>query len=374
MKANRLVLPLLLIASAGCGGETPVAPAVTPAASPLPPAAPAVPSPPVALPSADATTDAGASPKLTSRSLPLPGAVAPVSFDYLAADRTNGRIYVPLSNTGSLAVLDVASGKFSHVDGFKTAERERNGKKRTFGPTAVAIGDGVAFVGDRGTDEVCVVDTKAMKISRCVKVPLRIDGVEYVPWAKEVWVTAPDDHSLTILDAAHDLKSKAVVKTDGAPEGYGKDESRGLFFTNLEDKGSTLAIDVKTHTIKSTWNPGCGSDGPRGLAVDAARGFVFVACTDHVQVLDAAHDGAVLGTIAGGQGVDNIDYVAAKGLLVITSGKASAATLVHVDDKGVPSVVATGVTAAGSRNGVADANGNIYVIDPVAGALLVLSM
>ena len=37
-----------------------------------------------------------------------------------------------------------------------------------------------------------------------------------------------------------------------------------------------------------------------------------------------------------------------------------------------PTVVATGTTAAGSRNAVADANGNAYVPDPGGGTLLIL--
>src|SRR5207253_1232481 len=86
--------------------------------------------------------------------------------------------------------------------------------------------------------------------------------------------TTPQDHSLTILDASDPavLKPKTVVKTEGETEGFAVDESRGLFFTNLEDKGSTLAIDVKTHQLKATYSPACGEDGPRGIAADRAIG------------------------------------------------------------------------------------------------------
>src|SRR6202008_916721 len=100
-----------------------------------------------------------------------------------------------------------------------------------------------------------------------------------------------------ILDAAPgaELKQKGAVSVPGAPEGYALDEQGGFFLTNLEDKGSTLRIDLKTHAIRDTWAPGCSEDGPRGVAVDSARQLVMVACTDHVQVLDAAHGGAPVG-------------------------------------------------------------------------------
>jgi len=52
-------------------------------------------------------------------------------------------------------------------------------------------------------------------------------------------------------------------------------------------------------------------DAPRGIAVHSKRGFVFVACSDHVIVLDTAQDGRVAGSIPTGAGVDNIDYACA---------------------------------------------------------------
>ncbi len=328
-------------------------------------AAPA--SPPVPTPPAPAL--------LTSRAVAVPGATGPLSFDYLAVDAARSRVYLPVGNTGSLDVFDVAHGSFTRVDGFKTAEREMHGKKRLAGPSAAAVGDGVVYVGNRATSEVCAVDAKTLVRGKCLALPTPTDGVAYVASAKEVWVTTPHDQSLTVLDAAkpENLKPKLTIKLDGDVEGYAVDEAHGLFFTNTEDKGTTLAIDLKTHKLRSTWKPGCGSDGPRGIAVDPARNLVFVACTDHVQALDAAHDGALLGKLETGAGVDNIDYVESSGLLVVAAGKAAQLTIARFDDKGVPSVVAAGPTAAGARNAVADANGNAYVPDPAAATLLILS-
>jgi DNA-binding beta-propeller fold protein YncE len=312
---------------------------------------------------------------MASKPTAIPGTPTPLSYDYLAADRAAGRIYVPVGNTGSLDVLDVASGAFTRVDGFKTEEREYKGKKRMMGPSAVTVGSGVVYVGDRASNEVCAVDAKTLKLGKCLKLTTPTDGVSYVASVKEVWVTTPRDQTITVLDASKPeaLKLKTVIKLPGDPEGYAVDDAKGLFFTNLEDKGPTLAIDVKTHKVKSTWNPSCGSDGPRGLAIDTARGLLFVACTDHVQVLDANHDGAPLGKLDTGAGVDNLDYIDDKGLLVVAAGRAAVVTVARFDDKGQPTVVATGATAAGARNAVADATAKVYVPDPATGTLLVLS-
>jgi len=85
-----------------------------------------------------------------------------------------------------------------------------------------------------------------------------------------------------------------------------------------------------------------------------------------------AHAGAPLGKLDTGAGVDNIDYAAASGLLYAAAGKVARLTVAHVSDRGDFSVVASGETAAGARNAVADAHGDVYVADPQAGRLLVL--
>lgn len=303
----------------------------------------------------------------------LPGATAPASLDYIAYEAAHNRVWVPVGNTGSADVYDIAAGTFTRVDGFKTAEREYKGKKRTAGPSAVSIGDGFAYVGNRASSEVCPVDLATLKPGKCAKLPSSTDGVAYVPFAKEVWVTTPSTQTIVVLDAAKPgaLKPKANIKLEGDPEGYAWDASRGLFFTNLEDKNKTVVIDAKTHAVKSTWTPDCGSDGPRGIAAEIAHGFVLVACTDHIDILDGAHDGSSIGRVDTGAGVDNIDWLEAPRLLYAAGGKAAKVTVARIDDHGVSSVIASGASVDGARNGVADATGNAYVADPKGAQLLV---
>lgn len=169
------------------------------------------------------------------------------------------------------------------------------------------------------------------------------------------------------------LTAKLTIKTDGEVEGYAVDAAHGLFFTNLEDKNKTLAVDVKTHAIRSTWPSGCGEDGPRGVAVDSARNFVFVACTDSLRVLDGAHDGALLGTFPTGAGVDNVEYDEAAKALYVAAAKAQKLTIAKIDDKGAATILATAATAEGARNPTVDAHGNVYVVDPTNARLLVFS-
>jgi hypothetical protein len=272
-------------------------------------------------------------------------------------------------------VFDIASHAFARVDGFKTVEREAHGKKRIVGPSSGAVGQGFAYIGNRATQEICAVELQSLKKGACLTLQAAPDCVEYVPSTHEVWVTTPSTQQLVVLEASPKglLKPKATIKLEGDPEGYAIDEPHGLFLTNLEDKGSTLRIDLKTHAVSDTWSAGCSADGPRGIAVDSVRNLVLVACTDHVQVLDAAHAGARLGQLDTGAGLDNIDYVAKTGLLYAAAGKASRLTIAHVDDGGQLTLLATGETGTGARNAVADANGNIYVSDPQGAHLLLFN-
>jgi DNA-binding beta-propeller fold protein YncE len=359
--------------SAGCGAApAPESASPPPSASNATGGASTIASPTTSsLPAQDAGAQASAAARapveLTAKPIALPNATAPASMDYLAYERGSSRVWIPLADSsgGTVAVLDVGTGLVTSVNGFKTAEREVRGKKRYFGPSAASLGNGFAYIGNRATNEVCAVDAKTLKLGQCARLPPGTDGVAYVPNVNEVWVTNQKEHALIVLDSSKPevLKLKTTIKVDGDPEGYGVDESRGLFFTNLEDKGDTLGIDVKTHKVVSTWKAGCNADGPRGLAVDSARGFVIIACTEHLQVLDGNHQGAPLGTLDTGAGVDNIDFLDAKKLVYAAAGKAARLTVARLDDRGQLTAVATGATPPGTRNPVVDAKGTAYLTD-----------
>ncbi len=369
MKHDALALLLFVLGGCAGSGEKPPAPPPPPAPAPPPPAV-AAPSP------APSSAPAPAGPAtLSAKSVALPGSDKPASIDLVAYEPVKRRVWVPVGNTGSVDVYDIASGAFTRVDGFKTKQVERHGKKRTAGPSAVAIGDGVAYVGNRGTEEVCAVDVATLKRGTCVKLPTGADFVTYVASTKEVWVTTPHDKSLVVLDAskpAH-LVKKAVIKLDGSPEGAAVDNAGGRYFTNFEDKDLTVVVDLATRKQTATWKPECGDGAPHGLAYDAEHQYLIVGCGDHLEMLDAAHDGAPLGKLDTGAGVDDIGYLADKQLVFAAASHAAKLTIAHVGDGGKLDVVATAQTAEGARNAVADDAGNAYVADAPQATLLVVA-
>src|SRR5215467_5734949 len=198
------------------------------------------------------------------KSINLPGATGRVALDYFAYDRATGKLWVPASNTGCVDVIDEATDAVSQISGFKTGEVELRGRKITLGPTAVSIGDGVVYIGNRGDSTLCVIDVGTFERGECLQVaPLSAgraaapDGVVYVAATRELWITtgapplgiASADKSLQVFDASdpRHLKRKTKIPLDGSAEGYAVDNQRGLFYTNLEETGNTIAIDVRSH-------------------------------------------------------------------------------------------------------------------------------
>ncbi|PYQ20994.1 MAG: hypothetical protein DMF81_16895 [Acidobacteria bacterium] len=295
------------------------------------------------------------------RSLPLPGAGDDgISMDYVAFDPHTGFVWVPAGNTGAVDVVDTASGKVTQLSGFPTAEVEARGRKRVVGPSSVTIGDGVVFVGNRGDSSVCAVDARSLKKGTCGRLDSMPDGIAYVAATKEVWVTTPRDRSVRVLDAAT-LAQKARLALDGQPEGFAVDARRSRFYTNLEDKDRTLAIDLASRRTVATWNPSCGEGGPHGLAVDDKAGFLFVACDARAEVLDAGHGGAVLSSVDTGDGVDDIAYAPSTRQLYVGAARAARLTVARVDDAGKLTVAAQVPTREGARNGVVASDGTVYL-------------
>src|SRR5438046_6799925 len=252
----------------------------------------------------------------------LPGATGNVALDYGAYDRATGKLWVPASNTGSVDVIDEATDAVAQVTGFKTGEVELRGRKVKVGPTAVSIGDGVVYIGNRGDSTLCVIDAQSLKRGECVHVApasagpaAAPDGLVYVAATRELWITtgapplgiASADKAIQVFDVSdpRQLKLKTKIPLSGSAEGYAVDNQRGLFYTNIEEAGKTVAIDVRSHKLAATWN--AGSAELQGLALDSARGFLFVACGDHVVSLDLSHHGTITDSIQTGPGLDNID-------------------------------------------------------------------
>jgi len=337
--------------AAGCHGT----------AAPTAPTAPATSAPP-AIARAYATA-----------ALALPGGNPGVFMDYLIYDPRTRAVWAPAGNTAAVDVVDIATRKITQVTGFPTQELERNGRKRIVGPSSATLGEpGTVYVGSRGDSSVCAVDEVKLVRGACGKLDSMPDGIAYVAATHEVWVTTPRDNSIRILDATT-LAQKARLGFEGNPEGFAVDATRHRFYTNLEDKDATLAIDLTSHATVATWKPACGEDGPHGLRLAEPDGFLLVACSAKVEALDVGHDGAITGSLDTGDGVDDLDYVAASHAVYVGAGKDAKLTIASLDARGALASLAVVPTKPGARNPAAAADGSVYLANSQGGELVVAS-
>ena len=294
-------------------------------------------------------------------------------MDYLLYNPRTNTVWVPAGNTGAVDVIDVATGKLSRIEGFLTKEIERSGVKRLVGPSAAALGDrGTVYVGNRGDSSICAVDESSLAKGPCAKLDASPDGIAYVTKTKEVWVTTPRDRSIRVLDGTT-LTQKARLEFEGSPEGFAPDNTRGRFYTNLEDKDVTLAIDLASRKTVATWKSNCGEEGPRGLRLVEAEGILLVACTARLESLDLAHDGALLGSLDTGDGVDDFDYSAPDHRVYVGAAKAAKLTIAVLDPKGGLSQVTSVPTKEGARNGVVTHDGRVYLAHSKGSQLVIVT-
>lgn len=310
-------------------------------------------------------------PSYRTHTIALPGAGSDgVLMDYLLYDARTSALWAPAGNTGA---VDVLTGDTVHpIEGFATTEVERRGRRIRVGPSAAALGPpGIVYVGSRGDNSVCAVDEVRLARGACAHLDAMPDGVVYAAARNEVWVTTPRDHSLRVLDGTT-LAETSRIALDGQPEGFAVDATRGRFYTNLEDKDRTLAIDLASHATLATWEPRCGEDGPHGIRLIEREGFLLVACDDRVEVLDVGHAGASLGSLATGAGVDDIDYAPGSRQVVAAAAEAGNLTIASLSATGALTAIAVVPTGPGARNAVVAPSGAIYVAQSRPGAIIVV--
>ena len=196
----------------------------------------------------------GAAQKFTVKALPLPGANGLVTLDYVAYDKTSGRVWVPAGNMGSVDAIDGATDEIKQVVGFPVAQVELRGKPRPVGPSSVAIGKGVIYVGSRADSKICPIDAVTLKLGTCREfarsssgMAAAPNGLIYIAATRELWATsgAPPigipaaDRSIKILSASQpmDLTVSGKIPLPASAEGYAVDDVHGRFYTNLEETG-----------------------------------------------------------------------------------------------------------------------------------------
>ena len=219
----------------------------------------------------DTTTSVGTLPLALVRDVPLPGPAS--RYDYQDLDPTARRLYIAHLAASEVTVVDLDTLEpVTTISGVGGVHGVR-----------VAADRSRVFASATPYDLLVAIDTTSDQILWKTPTGRFPDGVGYDPTSGRVFVSNKDDGSETVVDAA----TGTVVATVPLAGEVGNviadpDPGRMLVATHSPDRLVTLDAAAATVVAHSEL-PGCR--GAHGIAIDATDRLAFVACEDDDRVV-----------------------------------------------------------------------------------------
>ncbi|MCY2925068.1 MAG: YncE family protein [Planctomycetota bacterium] len=256
-------------------------------------------------------------------------------WDYVSVDPVGRRIY--LARATRVMVLDADSG---------AAVGEVPGLKGAHG-VAMAPGGALAFATSGLDGLVLAFDTKTLAVVHQIKAGKKPDAICYDSASKKIFVFNGASGEATVIDPASPAAAPTSVPIGGKLEAGVSDEG-GRVFVNVEDKNEVAVLDTKEMKVTARWPLGAGVQ-PTGLAIDVARGRLYVGCLNEKLIVLDSKTGQVLATLAIGPGVDGVAYDASLQAAVSSNGGDATISVIREQAPGAFAVTGTLKTVAGAR-------------------------
>ena len=313
-----------------------------------------------------------ASGALTPTPLELPGGAGGIGFDDMGFAPSLRKVLVPAGRSGNLDLVDPDNKQVTAIGGFSS--RKSFGGGHGQGVTSADGGRGLLFATDRDAKRLDVIDSPTQSVIATASLASGPDYVRYVSTTGEVWVTEPGAERIEVFSLPRSGVPKPThaefISIPGGPESLIVDNKRGRAYTHLWTD-TTVAIDLKSRGIAARWKNGCR--GSRGVAIDDARGLLFVGCEEgKLSVLDLT-TGAQLGSASSGSGVDIIAYNPHLGHAYLPGEESATMAIIGISATGSAKVLDTVKTVEGAYCVAADDRGNAYVCDPRGGRVLLIA-
>ena len=307
---------------------------------------------------------------------PKPAAVAlgasGLHLDDFYYDSNLKRVVVPAGRTGKLVLIDPETRAQESLEVFP---EPKDGSPEAAGLTSADGGEGLIFALNRADQRVYVMDPAIKKVIAKATLAGAGDIARYVSATRELWVTEPKKNQIEVFSLSPstavrpiDPRQETVVVSSSPYEMLLIDLKRKLAYSNQE--GSTVAIELQSKKIASTWKNGCKS--ATGLALDDERGYLLVGCREgRVSVLDLNNKGAQLSSLKGGDGVDIIAYSPSRQQVYVPGGKSGTFARASLSDKGELKALGKPLSvASGAHCVVADPLGGAWLCDGKSGSVL----
>jgi DNA-binding beta-propeller fold protein YncE len=273
-------------------------------------------------------------------------------WDYITADTEGRRLYVP--HGIEVIVLDLDTGAaVGRIAGLKDAHG-----------VAVARDVGRGFVDASDPGSVTIFDLKTLAVVDKVRVGDDPNGIIYDPTTKRVFSADRGSKRVTAIDATTGKIAASSADLGGRTEHLAADGD-GHVFLNMQDRGTLLKLDARDLKVLDTWPvTGCGQ--PSSMDIDRVHARVFIGCRSGLFAVVDGATGTIVATQPIGPGVDALEFDAARGLILIsTGGGGGVLSVFHQDGPDKYSLVENVKTLPGARTLALDhKTGSVYL--PVA--------
>ena len=228
-------------------------------------------------------------------------------WDYLTVDPAARRLYVTRGTRVMVFDADTlaAIGEIPNTAGVHGV--------------ALAPDLGRGFASNGKAASVTIFDLKTLKPIEDVKVTgENPDAILYDPFSKQVFAFNGRTANATVLDAASG-KVKATIALGGKPE-FATTDLAGRVYVNIEDKSEVVVLDAGKNEVAARW-PLAPCEEPSGMAIDRAKGRLFVGCDNKLMAVVDAKTGKVAATIPIGEGVDANGFDSTTGTAFSSNGE-----------------------------------------------------
>jgi DNA-binding beta-propeller fold protein YncE len=273
----------------------------------------------------------------------------PGPLDHLTVDSVHNRLLVANQCNDTLDVVDLKTGKLI---------QQVPGQKQVHGVAYAADLDRI-FLGNG--EGVCnVLDGSDYKLLKTLRVN-DADNVHYDPRAHRAYVAG--EKELAVIDAKS-LKTLALIKLPGPPEGFRVATGRPRLYVNTSEPCQVAVVDTSKDKVITKYPLG-GKEGNETLALDEAGKRIFVGCRGNPRIVVLARgSGKQVTSVAIPVGVDDMFFDAKAKRIYASCGSGFVAVVRQIDaDHYRP--VAKVPTVKGARTSYFDpGTGRLYVAVP----------
>jgi DNA-binding beta-propeller fold protein YncE len=208
------------------------------------------------------------------REIPLPGPAN--RFDYQSFDPVSGRIYMNHMDAGRTIVFDANNGK---------VVAEIGDVPRATGVLAVPSHHQV-YVSAPGNHEVAIIDDRTLKITSRIGGMGFPDGIAYASAADKVFVSDESGEADIVIDP-NTARKRSTIDLGGEAGNTHYDSVSHCILVAVQTRNQLVAIDPVSEKIVARYGLP-GSDGPHGFTVDEPDRLAFISSegSGNLQVLD----------------------------------------------------------------------------------------